>query len=285
MTLYELEHPGPLRAPLLIVAFDGWVNAGSVGTATADHLAGESPAVATFDPDALYDYRANRPVVDFVAGVLSSVTLPQMTLRLRHLDERDVLVLSGAEPNWQWRRFAAAVADLALQLGVVEEISIGGIPSAVPHTRPTPVLSTASQVDLIRDEGRRPPGLLRVPGAAVTIVEHGIAQRGLPTVGFWAQVPHYIASVYHPATVVLVEEISRHGGVTIPFEGLLEESAEQLRHLDELVAADEDARQVIDQLEQISGAEDGVPSGEDLATEIERYLAETDDDGFPFTGG
>ena len=101
-----------LVAPVLLVAFEGWVSAGSAGTATADHIAAGAPTVARFDSDALYDYRVSRPTADFHDGVLGDVEWPEMTIR-RVSGERDLLVLTGPEPNWSWRGLATAVAELA----------------------------------------------------------------------------------------------------------------------------------------------------------------------------
>ena len=58
-------------------------------------------------------------------------------------DGRDLVVLTGTEPALRWRAFVSSVAGLAVDIGVTELIGIGGIPWAVPHTRPIPVLTTA----------------------------------------------------------------------------------------------------------------------------------------------
>ena len=75
--MYKLEPIEDLVAPALIVALQGWVNAGNVGTEASDHIAADGDLVATFDPDALFDYRSNRPIVDFVDGRLLEVDWPQ----------------------------------------------------------------------------------------------------------------------------------------------------------------------------------------------------------------
>ena len=263
-----------LTAPALLVAFDGWVNAGLVGTATAEHIAAESGFVATFDSDALYDYRANRPGIDFIDGILAEVRMPEMTLARRSLDGRDLLVLTGPEPNWNWQALSRAIADIAGQLGIVEHISMGGIPSAVPHTRPTRLLVTASRPDLIAPEEQFPEGLLRVPGAAVSVVESALVDAGIPAVGFWAQVPHYVAETYTPGVVAMVERIARHLGVLLPLGSLVDDSATQQERLSEAVANQENASEYIRRLEDIAAAEGDVPSGEEIADEIQRFLEE-----------
>ena len=39
---------------------------------------------------------------------------------------------------------AADVHKLALKVGIVEHVSLGAIPTAVPHTAPTPIMMTAA---------------------------------------------------------------------------------------------------------------------------------------------
>jgi hypothetical protein len=270
MHMYELHDPGVLADPVFIVAFDGWVNAGSAGTGAAEHLAGDGEVVARFDPDELYDYRAARPTAEFESGVLASIHWPELTIRHRPVDGRDLLVLSGVEPNWRWQRLGGEVADLVVQLGVVEQVSLGGIPWATPHTHLTSIIETASQHGLLEDDADHPEGTLHAPASATSVIESYVAGRGIQTRGFWARVPHYVGAAYLPATVALVERVLAHLGITLAYGTLLDDAAAQRRRLDELVAEQPEAQAVVDRLEQL--AVEDTPSGEDLATEIERYL-------------
>ena len=97
-----------LTAPILVVAFEGWVSAGSAGTVTADHIAADAPVVARFDSEELYDYRVSRPSADFSDGVLDSIVWPELAVRRRR-GKRDLLVVNGPEPNWHWKGMAATV--------------------------------------------------------------------------------------------------------------------------------------------------------------------------------
>ena len=276
--MYELLDHAQLTAPALIAAFDGWVSAGAAGTATAEHIAGESDVIARFDPDELFDYRVNRPSLEFVDGISTEIGWPEVVVRHRNLDGRDLLVLTGPEPNWKWRAFAAEVADLASELGVVQHVSLGGIPWAAPHTRPTIVVTTSSRPDLLGDDANHPEGVLRVPASVVSAVAHVLADRGIPTVGLWARVPHYVGGVYHPAVVTLVERLSRHLGVKIPLGSLVDDSKDQRRSLDEAVDEQEGITDVVARLEALYDAQGEVASGEEIAAEIERFLIEAADD-------
>jgi len=179
VALYELDDPGPLRRPALIVGLDGWVDAGSAATTAAGLIAAGAEVVATFDADKLFDYRARRPTLDIEDGRLHELTWPEFRIRLSRRDERDLLVLTGPEPDYRWPRLAIAVIDAATSLGVTEWISIGAIPAAVPHTRAVPILGTASEPGLLRGNIRPgPQGMLRVPAALVSVLEEWEEAKG-----------------------------------------------------------------------------------------------------------
>lgn len=282
MHMYKLEPIDDLFAPALVVAFQGWVNAGSVGTEAAEHISTDGDVVATFDPDALFDYRSNRPVIDFINGQLQAASWPSISLRRAHYDHRDLLVLSGNEPDWQWKAFGRSVAELAATLGVVEVVSLGGVPAATPHTYPTPLLTTASRPDLISDREQLPEGLLRVPGAAANIVELALTDRGIPAVGFWAQVPHYVADTYYAGAVALLDRLAQHLGITIELGDLVDRVAEQRQQLDTTIAAQPDSQAYLERLEGIAAGQGEIPSADDIAAQVERFLQDAVEGEEPF---
>ncbi|MFH1104881.1 MAG: PAC2 family protein [Actinomycetota bacterium] len=270
--MYHSTLDRDLVSPALVVAFEGWVSAGAAGTVTAAHLAGDADVVVRFESDLLYDYRVNRPILEFTEGIIGAVEWPEAVIRLRNAGQRDLLVLSGPEPNWNWQAFAHAVADLATEVGVVEQVSLGGIPWAAPHTRPTILTTTASRPDLLGGDANYPAGLLRVPASAATVIERAVAERGIPTVGFWARVPHYVAGVYHPAVVALVEHVARHLGIEVPLGSLVDDAATQRRELDSALEDQPAVAQVVEQLEALYDRAGEVATGEEIAAEIERFL-------------
>ena len=85
------------------------------------------------------------------------------------------------------------------RLGVVEWISLGAIPAAVPHTRPVPILGTEASPGLLRgDVLAGPAGTLRVPSALVSALEIEVSKAGIPALGYFAQVPHYVSGPMRP---------------------------------------------------------------------------------------
>jgi hypothetical protein len=265
-----LERPS-LAEPVLVVALDGWVNAGSAGTTAAESLARGGTVIAQLDADALFDYRQSRPTIEFTEGVMESVTWPELNLYHRRLGPRDLLILTGIEPNWNWQRLGTEVADVAIELEVVEGISLGGIPWAAPHTRPVTVITTASSRDRLDSTAEFPDGALQVPASAVSTVEFELASRGIGTTGFWARVPHYVGSAYLAAGLALVEQIAHHLSLDPPLRELAEKAAEQRLQLDAIVAGRRELAELVSRLEALHDAA-GEVSGERLAAEIERYL-------------
>jgi hypothetical protein len=276
VSLYRLQEEIPmLTAPVLVAAFDGWIDAAGAATACANHVAEGGRVVASFDVDSLNDYRARRPVLDVVDGVLARMQWPDIVLRHVAVGGRDILVLVGPEPDYKWKQLGDDLLELALRLGVVEWISLGAIPAAVPHTRPVPVLATASSDASLRDgEQQGPGGVLRVPAAALSAVEMTVAGAGIPAVGYYAQVPHYIgASAYAPATLALLQHLERRLGITIPLGTLGDDAVAQRQRLDVAIAEDEDSKEYLARLEALA-SEERMPSGDEIASEIERYLKE-----------
>lgn len=279
VALYRLEDPGSLDRPSFVVALDGWVDAGASATTAAALLAAEGKVVATFDADRLFDYRARRPTLEIADGRLSEMTWPEFTIRLVRVAERDILVLTGPEPDYRWPRLAEAVVEVATTLGVTEWISLGAIPAAVPHTRPVPILGTSSRPGLLRGDVKAgPTGLLRVPAALVSVLEMRAADSGIAAVGYFAQVPHYVSGPYPAAALELLAAVSRHLEIAVDGGPLAEESEELRTRLDAATALDENTRSYVERLESMVD-EERLPAGDDLISEIERFLRDQGSEG------
>ncbi len=274
----SLVHPKSVRdlvAPTVVVALDAWVDAGAASTTAAKALADEAaPQVASFESDVMYDYRARRPTLEVLDGRPANLAWPDLTLRRTRIGERDILVLTGPEPDFRWRELADDLASLARQLEVEQWISLGAIPAAVPHTRPVPVLGTESVPGLLRgDVAPGPQGLLRVPSAAISVFDVAVAEAGIPAIGYFAQIPHYISGEYAPAAIALIEAVARHLDVEIPVDDLRAE-AELLRtRLDTATSIDDKTRAYVERLEEMVD-EARLPAGDELISEIERFLRE-----------
>ncbi len=279
VAIYRLSDPGDLAGPTLIAAFDTWVDAGGAATTAVEQLVGRGRAIVTFDPDALFDYRARRPPLEIRDGRLASLTWPELTIRHSVVDGLDLLVFTGPEPDYRWRELADAVVEVVGRLGVAQWISLGAIPAAVPHTRAVPIMGTASGPDLlVSGITAGPAGLLKVPSAALSMLEMRVAAAGVPALGYFAQIPHYVSGPYPAAAVELLAVLGRHLAVSFP-AGALEEEARQLRQrLDLAAAADDSTRQYVERLEAMVD-ESRLPEGDELISEIERFLRQRGNEG------
>jgi hypothetical protein len=285
MSTYRLEDPPELDAPVLVAALEGWVDAGSAGTVAAAQLAEEGTVVASFDADAIYDYRARRPTLDIVDGRPMQLAWPKLEITSTRIGGRDIVVLRGPEPDYRWRELTVDVVEVAKRLGVASWVSLGAIPAAVPHTRPVPILATASAPGLLPEGIRQgPDGLLRVPSACLSVLELAASTNGIPAIGLFAQVPHYVNATYPAASIALLTALGRHLGIAPPVGQLATRALERRNLLDAAAASDEETKAHVERLESLAD-ESRLPEGDELIADIERFLREGGDDDDEPDGG
>ncbi len=285
MALYRIENEPTLDSPVIVAALEGWVDAGSAGTMAAGHLADSGETVAAFDADAIFDYRARRPTLDIVDGRPTRLEWGFLTLRHARVAGRDLLILTGGEPDFRWHELAADVVALARRFGAVSWVSLGAIPAAVPHTRPVPILATASGPNLLPPEIRQgPDGLLRVPAAALSVLEVSMGGAGIPALGFFAQVPHYVTASYPAASIALLNALGQYLGIEIPMGALATRALERRTLLDAATANDADTRAHVERLELLSD-QSRLPEGDELIADIERFLRDRGGEGGSEPGG
>ncbi|HUO45729.1 MAG TPA: PAC2 family protein [Acidimicrobiia bacterium] len=269
MAILRFLERGELQDPVLVMCLDGWVNAGSAASLVAGSLGGD--LIIAADPDQLFDYRVSRPTLDFVEGAMTRLEWPELGMRRVNTPSRDLLVVSGTEPNWNWQRLGMELAAAAIELGVRQHVSLGAIPWAAPHTRPVQIMSTASDPAHLPPSADLPVGLLRVPAAAVSALEYQIASGGIPTVGFWARVPQYVGIEYPAAAAALIKRLSEYLNLELSTVDLDKAAADQRVQLDAVSSARPEVQAMVEQLEAVVD-DAGAVSGEALAAEIERFL-------------
>ena len=284
--LYEVHQRPELDHPALVIAPDGWIDAGLAGGgAMAALLKGvDTELIATFDSDELIDYRARRPMSVMEDGVYQELTWPRIELRSGRDDHgHDVLVLVGPEPDSRWKAFTGAVTELAGMFGVRLLVGMAGFPAPVPHTRTAPLAASASSTELALSIGVV-TGTLQVPAGILAALGERLRAEGVPTIGLWARVPHYAAGMPYPdASIQLLDGLARVTGVRVDAPDLREAAGETHRRLDELAANSAQHRTLIRQLESQFDAEvenqsavaagwANLPTGDELAAELEKYL-------------
>ncbi|MGY1808358.1 proteasome assembly chaperone family protein [Blastococcus sp. SYSU D00669] len=288
----EAGAPGERRGLVLVHDLAGEFDAAHAAALAGSHLLADLPhrVIARFDVDSLVDYRAHRPRMTFQGDHYESFTAPEINLYAVEDDAGETfLLLHGAEPDYAWQRFVAAVQWLVERLGVTSVVALQAIPMPVPHTRPVTVTAHASRRALIESY----PvywGEMRIPGSVPALLELRLGEAGVDAFGVAAHVPHYLAQATYPAaSLTLLEHLERLTGLHLPVEGLREAAEANRTEIDEQIARNPENTAVVAALEQqfdaftaaredngLLGETGGLPSGDELATELERFLADQD---------
>lgn len=300
--MYELEYPAPAvedgasSGPTLIVAMQGYADAGHAVEGAAGHLkdALDSRTLATFNNDELIDYRSRRPMVTLSQHEISDVDDIDLDIRvLRDSKGESFLLLSGPEPDLRWEAFSKSVADLVDRFNVDKTICLYAAPMGAPHTRPLVVSAHGNDRDLVGKMFTF-DGMVSVPGAAAVMIERELHSRGRRVAGYTAHVPHYVASSPYPQAVYqLLQSVSDTSNLQFPLRAIERDMERVSQQLAEQTGNSGEIAQVVAQLEQhydsemesyreknpqkMMPGEAQVPSGEEIGEAFENFLAAIDD--------
>lgn len=300
--MYELEYPAPAvdagasSGPTLIVAMQGYADAGHAVEGAASHLkaALDSRTVATFNNDELIDYRSRRPMVTLSEHEITDMDNIDLDIRvLRDSKGESFLLLSGPEPDLRWEAFSKSVADLADRFNVDKTICLYAAPMGAPHTRPLVVSAHGNDRDLVGKMFTF-DGMVSVPGAAAVMIERELHSRGRRVAGYTAHVPHYVASSPYPNAVYqLLQSVSDTSNLEFPLRSIEHDMDRVAAQLAEQTNNSEEISHVVAQLEQhydsemasyrkknpqkMMPGEAQVPSGEEIGEAFENFLAAIDD--------
>jgi hypothetical protein len=284
VTLFERHSATEFDQPLLVVALEGWVDAGlgAAGAIAALLASGKTELVATFDGEVLIDRRARRPIARIVNGVTEHLTWPTIELRSGHdLAGAEILYLVGPEPDFKWRSFVSSVTDLSAELGVRMAVGLGAFPAPAPHTRPVKLAATAPGESSSMSAGIGVvQGAIEVPSGVWGALELAFGAAGIPAVGLWARVPHYVTGMtFAPASAALVEGLATLADLSLDTTELRTAADASLRQVDELITKSSEHLELVRQLERNLDATEGnpldlgqIPTADELGAELERYL-------------
>jgi len=286
------ELVGADRLPL-VVALDGFLDAGSAAARAVQHLVDltEARVVATFDVDQFHDYRARRPPMSFVRDHYEAYDAPRLVVRLVHdTGGTPYLLLHGPEPDNRWEAFADAVRQVVERFGVSRVVSMGSVPMAVPHTRPIAITHHANNAELLTGESPW-RGELRIPSSAQALLELRLGEWGHDAMGFVAHIPHYLAQLEYPAaSIALLEQVERAAWLTVDLTGLQAEAEDREAEIDRYLSANEEVGDVVTALEQqydafaraessgssLLAGDQPLPTGEEIGQQFEQFLAGLD---------
>ncbi len=276
----------------LIVLLTGFTDAGSAVAGTIEHLeetAGLQPVVV-FDNDLLLDYRARRPIIVFEQDHLTEFRPARLELSLGHDTlGQPFLLLSGYEPDFAWNAFVDVVLDLVAELEISTVSWAHAIAMPVPHTRPIGTTVSGNRRELLLESVWRPR--TQVPATAGHLLEFRLAERGHRVAGFVLLISHYLADTENPETVLAVaDRLMTATGLVFDMDAVRSRAEEYFSRVNEQVAGSEELGHMLRTLEArydayMAGRDpDGVeseeafdeqdlPSADELAAELERFLA------------
>jgi proteasome assembly chaperone (PAC2) family protein len=269
----EVDTWPQLRDPALVVALTGWVDAGEAGSVAAATVVSQlegARAFARYDLTDLLDLQQTRPTVMLDDGETRRISWPVVELTAGRLG-RDAIVCIGPEPSLRWPTFCRELAELFVKLGVREAFTLGGMPAVASHRRPVGVLATATSRSLAQEIGAMRTDY-HGPTGIQTVLQVSLGEAGIPAVGLWAQVPHYVAGNPSPPAVrALLDRVRELAGLGIDLSGLDEQTDEYAEKVEEGLADRPDVAELVRAIED-EAVED--VSGDAIAAEIERFLRE-----------
>jgi proteasome assembly chaperone (PAC2) family protein len=270
-----------LRDPVLVAAFEGWNDAADAASGAVEHLEliWDAEPLAELDSEDYYDYQVNRPTVRQVDGVTREIQWPSTTLSVCSPPggNRDVVLLHGIEPNMRWRSFCNDILELIEQLGVSTVVILGALLADTPHTRPVPVTGTAYNKEAAEQfsiEQTRYEGPTGITG----VLQDACVRAGVPSISFWAAVPHYVSQPPNPkATIALLRKVEDVLDIEVPLGELPNQAEEWAKAVDEMTAGDDEVTEYVRSLEERGDQVDlneamAKIDGDAIAAEFEKYL-------------
>src|SRR5215218_2444655 len=282
----DIDYRPELERPVLIAGFTGWNDAADAASVAVGALASSwgVQRFGGFDGEEFFDFQTTRPQVKLIDGVTREIEWPENTLSateasLEAAGGRGALLLSGPEPNFRWRTFSQAVVELARALDVELVVTMGALLADVPHSRPVSVAANTQDPTLVESLGLS-ASRYEGPTGITGVLHRYCAQEGLPAVSFWASVPHYLPSVPSaPAALALLQNLSKLLDTDFDAARLGRASEDYQRQVSAAIAQDSDLASYVHMLEerydaQTEGGTRDLPSGDELARELERFLRE-----------
>ncbi|MGO2659862.1 PAC2 family protein [Mycetocola reblochoni] len=270
-----------MNGRVLIVAFDGWTDAGEASTRAATELRDRAGLrlARSIDPEPYYDYQFSRPRISIRGDGTREIVWPGAQL-YTPADDGRLLVLLAQEPARSWQAFVAEILDIALAHDVEHMILLGSLLADAPHTRETPI-TLSSDNEEVRDRLQLERSQYEGPVGLSSVLADSAETAGIPTLMMWAQVPHYVHSTPNPkAALALVRKVASLVGVAVEPEALAREAEQWQQGVDTIADDDEEMAEYIQQLEHTRDTvESPEASGEAIAEEFERYLRRDDDRG------
>jgi PAC2 family len=268
---------------VLVVAFEGWNDAGDAASGVVRTLKDELEVypIAEVDPEDYFDYQFNRPTVETDEDGTRGLIWPGVTIygpvQPNKATGASIYLMLGTEPSRGWKTFTEEIFEVVTDAEITSIVFLGAMLADVPHTRPISVF-TSSESAQVREELGIERSSYEGPVGILSVLADAADKAEIATVSIWASVPHYVHNSPSPkATLAMIEKLEELIGVVIPRGDLVAESAAWENGIDALAGDDDEMAAYIQQLEQARDTVDSPEaSGDAIAEEFERYLQRRD---------
>jgi proteasome assembly chaperone (PAC2) family protein len=274
----------PLRNPVMLVALRGLFDIGGVATSALDWMLKERDftVVADIDPDPFFDFTQERPEAFLDEDGERHIRWPENEFVVIRYPEgaRDMVVLNGVEPHVSWGVFTKSIVNVAQGLGCTLVISLGAAAEQVPHTRVPLVVGSTTNDDLASRLGLSRPQYQGPTGVAGVLLDE-LDRAGLTSVSLRVGVPHYLMHAQHPkSAAALLQHLQHVLGIPTDHQNLQSEISRWQELHDAAIDSDAQASAYVEMLERRHDqiVERTMPSGDDLAAELEEFLRGQDND-------
>ncbi len=245
-------HPS-LREPALLLAFDGWNDAGEAATSAARFVSDALACVplAELDPEEFYDFTVRRPCVRQGPDHVRRIEWPASEFRFGAIDPmRDVVVGIAAEPHLRWRRYCDLVLGLVATLRIRRAVLLGAYLADVVYSRPVGVTGFASSERELARLTVQPSGY-EGPTGIVGVLADRLQADGVEVVSLWAGLPHYITASPNPrGALALVKKITECLAFRVDETPLVKDAAEFEERIAAMVAADPELSDYVRELKR-----------------------------------
>lgn len=244
--------PTELCEPVMVLAFEGWNDAGESATTAARFLATELHAapLAEIDPETFYDFTVRRP---FVRGAGSERRIDWQHMEFQRASQdgvRDLVLGFGPEPHLRWRAFADAVVDLARRVGVRRTFLLGAYLDEVVYSRPVKVTGSASTTALADRLAIERSGY-EGPTGIVGVLAERLRRAQVEVASLWVALPVYIEASPNPrGALALVHRLCDALDLRLDDAPLREAAGQFEQRVSELVAADPEIAEFVRQLKR-----------------------------------
>ena len=283
----SIEELPDLTDPVLIVAWEGWNDAGESASTAAQYLIQQLGAkpFATIDPEEFYDFTEARPMARYREGERFIAWPATEFVHLRPSSSgRDIVVGIGIEPHYHWKRYMAALSELVDEIGAKLILSLGSVAAGTPHTQPVHVRGSANSSALAQRYNMH-PSRFEGPSGIVGVFHDHCRRRGVGGVSLWASVPHYLPGITNPVGAqALLRVVSEMTGLSFDLDPLERGIDRFHTQLEEALRDNSELRDYVARLEAASPApqqeaqpEGELPSADALIADLEDFFRQGGD--------